>query len=215
MAEFGVERGLIVAKYRSKSMIIEAVQFDPYDAHRLELPMGVKGIAAAGADNWAYAGCIFSVTTIQGQDVHIAPGEWIATEPDGIHHYPIADSVFRAKYDPIENHRERSEGELRRRDKPEISGNDVADEIESEAAITVGLINAMIAIAKVVGRSSFAHPSIKAALGWFRCDADVLAVFGQSPPSGIEGQAEEVEMIGTDETLEGWPCRAGFSGMGN
>lgn len=126
--------------------------------------------------------------------------------------YQVAQDEGQRKYDAWKAQRE---DELRRRDKPEISGNDVADEIESEAAITVGLINAMIAIAKVVGRSSFAHPSIKAALGWFRCDADVLAVFGQSPPSGIEGQAEEVEMIGTDETLEGWPCRAGFSGMGN
>jgi hypothetical protein len=42
------------------------------------------------------------VTTIQGTDVPISPGEWVVTEPDGVHHYPIAPSVFATKYDPIE-----------------------------------------------------------------------------------------------------------------
>lgn len=39
------------------------------------------------------------VTTIQGQRVPVHPGEWIVKERDGEHHYPVADDVFRAKYE--------------------------------------------------------------------------------------------------------------------
>ena len=31
-------------------------------------------------------GCF--VTTVQGQDVEVKPGEWIVQEDDGVHHYP-------------------------------------------------------------------------------------------------------------------------------
>lgn len=39
------------------------------------------------------------VTTIQGQRVPVEPGEWIVQEADGVHYYPIADDVFRLKYE--------------------------------------------------------------------------------------------------------------------
>lgn len=39
------------------------------------------------------------VTTIQGEAVLISYGEWVITEPDGIHHYPCADDVFTRKYE--------------------------------------------------------------------------------------------------------------------
>jgi hypothetical protein len=35
------------------------IRFDPYDTHRLKLPMGVEGIPSPSADNWAYDGCRF------------------------------------------------------------------------------------------------------------------------------------------------------------
>lgn len=31
------------------------------------------------------------VTTMQGRHVAVSVGEWIVDEPDGAHHYPIAD----------------------------------------------------------------------------------------------------------------------------
>ena len=39
------------------------------------------------------------VTTIQGQCVQVEPGEWIVQEADGVHYYPVADDVFRRKYE--------------------------------------------------------------------------------------------------------------------
>lgn len=39
-----------------------------------------------------------SVTTIHGQETSVAPGDWIITEPDGIHHYPCKPDVFAARY---------------------------------------------------------------------------------------------------------------------
>lgn len=42
------------------------------------------------------------VVTAQGQNVYIENGEWIVDEGDGVHHYPIKDEIFRAKYEPVE-----------------------------------------------------------------------------------------------------------------
>jgi len=39
-----------------------------------------------------------TVRTMQDQDVRVEPGEWIVREPDGIHFYPVADEIFKAKY---------------------------------------------------------------------------------------------------------------------
>jgi len=89
-------------KYRSKPTVIEAVQFLPLTDHKLKLPEGVTGIHSPGADNWAYEGCMFYVTTIQGQKVPVSEGEWIIAEPDGIHHYPCAPDVFAARYEPVD-----------------------------------------------------------------------------------------------------------------
>lgn len=41
------------------------------------------------------------VTTMQGQHVLIHVGEWVVTESDGKHHYPIADAEFRRIYEPM------------------------------------------------------------------------------------------------------------------
>lgn len=33
--------------------------------------------------------------------VVVHPGDWIITEPDGSGHYPCADDIFRATYEPV------------------------------------------------------------------------------------------------------------------
>lgn len=43
------------------------------------------------------------VTTIQGREVDISPGEWAIQELDGEHYYPCSDEIFRALYDPLED----------------------------------------------------------------------------------------------------------------
>lgn len=42
------------------------------------------------------------VMTIHEQKVYVVPGDWIAQEPDGVHYYPIKDSVFKAMYEKAE-----------------------------------------------------------------------------------------------------------------
>jgi hypothetical protein len=41
-----------------------------------------------------YGTCI----TIHGQETSVDPGDWIITEPDGIHHYPCKPDVFAKRY---------------------------------------------------------------------------------------------------------------------
>ena len=91
-----------MAKYRRRSTVVEAVQFDPCGEHRLTLPDGVEGVPGACADNWAYSGCTFYVTTIQGVRTPITAGEWVVTESDGVHHYPCAAAEFARLYEPAD-----------------------------------------------------------------------------------------------------------------
>lgn len=74
-------------KYKSIPCIIEATQFLDIN----NPPDGVK----LNALNMHY------VVTVQKQFVPISVGEWVITEADGIHHYPCADAVFRAKYELV------------------------------------------------------------------------------------------------------------------
>lgn len=89
-------------KFRKKPVVIEAVQFDPGGPHKKSLPTGVRGRPSPGADNWNYEGCEFFVVTIHGQEARVVPGDWIATEPDGVHHYPIKPAIFAATYEPVD-----------------------------------------------------------------------------------------------------------------
>lgn len=43
------------------------------------------------------------VITIHGQRAYLDPGDWIITEPDGIHHYPCKPDIFDATYEPYAN----------------------------------------------------------------------------------------------------------------
>ena len=41
------------------------------------------------------------VTTIHGQETEVTIGDWIITEPDGIHFYPCKPDIFKLTYDEI------------------------------------------------------------------------------------------------------------------
>lgn len=83
-------------RYKSKPSEVSAYQLTPAMVQKGNpLPPGV--MRHHSFDNLCF------VTTIQGQNVEVRPGEWIAQEGDGVHHYPIADEVFRRKYEPIES----------------------------------------------------------------------------------------------------------------
>lgn len=78
---------------------IEAEQFLP--PH--QIPKGVMNVYQMGKgteeDPTWYTG---EVWTIQGEKVRVKAGEWIVEEPDMIgRYYPIADEVFRRKYEAV------------------------------------------------------------------------------------------------------------------
>lgn len=83
-----------MAKYKSKQITeIEAEQFLP----PLQIPEGVFNV-------YEIAPNIFSgqVWTIQGERVNVSAGEWIVQEPDNPErYYPIADEVFKRKYELV------------------------------------------------------------------------------------------------------------------
>lgn len=86
-------------KYRKKPVVIEAVQFDPLFAHKLELPDGVIGSNSPGSDNWAYIGCEFWIETLEGK-MKVSAGDWIITGVKG-ERYPCKPDIFAATYEPV------------------------------------------------------------------------------------------------------------------
>jgi len=93
-----------MARYRKRPTArdIEAIQFNPLGAHKLELPFFFLCVPSPGADNWAYLGCKFYVKTIHGHLTPVVIGDWIITEPDGIHHYPCKPDIFEQTYEKVE-----------------------------------------------------------------------------------------------------------------
>lgn len=79
---------------RKPSDPIEAVQFvDP-----AELPHGVS-------EHWSNSGeRYWTVTTMQGENVRVRPGEWIVAERGcgGARHYPVAADEFQRLYEPVQ-----------------------------------------------------------------------------------------------------------------
>lgn len=86
-------------KYRSKPVIVEAVQWNKPGDHPAVCAVEHFNTSARPAA-WEIEG--YSVRGKQGWSC-VNPGDWIITEPDGSGHYPCADSVFRAKYEPVED----------------------------------------------------------------------------------------------------------------
>jgi hypothetical protein len=84
-----------MAKYRAKKInVIEAEQFLPPN----QIPKGVFNVYEIGEGTFTG-----QVWTIQGQRVTVKPGEWIVQESGNPErHYPIADEVFRGKYEEVQ-----------------------------------------------------------------------------------------------------------------
>ena len=78
-------------KFRSKPKIIEAYRLDLSKQH----PPGVL------RDPRMESGLF--VRTIHGDKIGVWDGDWIITEPDGVHHYPCKPDIFNNSYEPIED----------------------------------------------------------------------------------------------------------------
>lgn len=79
----------MMPKYRKKPVVVEAVQWFPF-------------VTIPGVDTSRLGEA--TVTTIQGRQVNISPGEWVITESDGIHHYPCSSEEFSRLYEPVGDH---------------------------------------------------------------------------------------------------------------
>ena len=79
-------------KYRKKPVVVEATQF-------LEPKLAPLGVFVDANEFWADE---FWVVTIHGQKTPVYLGDWIITEPDGVHHYPCKPGIFAATYEPVE-----------------------------------------------------------------------------------------------------------------
>ena len=77
-----------MARYRKRPVVVDAEQFH----HPATAPRGVR----TEEDGRAY------VVTIHGQRAYLTPGDWVITEPDGVHHYPCKPEVFSVTYEPAE-----------------------------------------------------------------------------------------------------------------
>jgi hypothetical protein len=89
-----------MAKYRKRPVIVEAEQWFPdkvvagVDWEPPQHEPSRSGREAFVRPATAY------VVTIHGQRAYLAPGDWVITEPDGVHHYPCKPDVFDKTYEP-------------------------------------------------------------------------------------------------------------------
>jgi hypothetical protein len=75
-----------MAAYRKRPVVVQAVQFDGHD---------LPGV-------FCDEDRVFYVVTIHGQRAYLTIGDWIITEPDGIHYYPCKPDIFHMTYEDAE-----------------------------------------------------------------------------------------------------------------
>jgi hypothetical protein len=83
-----------MSMFRKKPIVVEAFQF-LLDAAGNPVRWGPV-TRAPGVDQ------PFCVVTIHGQETVVVSGDWIITEPDGVHHYPCKPDIFEATYGPVD-----------------------------------------------------------------------------------------------------------------
>lgn len=89
-----------MARYRKRPVVVEAEQWWPGRAVvgvRFDREYSVEDldggrIVCEGAH----------VVTIHGQKAYLAPGDFVITEPDGVHHYPCKPTIFASAYEPVQ-----------------------------------------------------------------------------------------------------------------
>jgi len=86
-----------MTKFIKKPVSIEAYQITK-DLIKHPLPAGLNFVCCEGYTDGTIRSWVGTVTTIHGQETRVILGDWIVTEPDGIHHYPVKPDVFKATY---------------------------------------------------------------------------------------------------------------------
>ena len=93
-----------MAKYRKKPTVVDAEQW----------------FVSSNPETWHPAvtwleerGC-YAVKTIHGEYASLTDGDWIITEPDGVHAYPCKPDIFSATYEEKSMHQEHLAEQLKR-----------------------------------------------------------------------------------------------------
>jgi hypothetical protein len=90
-------------KFRSRPATIEATQWFPGVEHpgvRAEASYATIGGRGGGSQTVRQPDNHY-VTTIHGQKAYLEPGDWVVTEPDGVHHYPVKPDVFEKRWELV------------------------------------------------------------------------------------------------------------------
>lgn len=96
MAQFR-KKPVIVDAYQITRELLESVLFDG-GKYPNGLIMTSNSHHKQRREIYAWFG---EVTTIHGQQTDVIEGDWIITEPDGIHHYPCKPDIFEETYEPV------------------------------------------------------------------------------------------------------------------
>ena len=85
-----------MAKYRRRpnTKEIDAVQWFP----GMEIT-GLDEISAGKGSDGSIWPAYGIVKTIHGQATKVHPGDFVITEPDGVHHYPCKPDIFADTYE--------------------------------------------------------------------------------------------------------------------
>lgn len=83
-------------RFRRKRTEIDAEQWFPG-----KTVVGVTEVVHDPGDGSTVPNGYGHVVTIHGEPALVVPGDWIITEPDGVHHYPCKPDIFAATYDRV------------------------------------------------------------------------------------------------------------------
>ncbi len=89
-----------MAKFRKKPIVVEAEQWWPGRQIR-GVYYGVE-YTTEDLDGERMVMDEPYVITIHGSRHQLKSGDWVITEPDGIHHYPCKPDIFEVTYEPAE-----------------------------------------------------------------------------------------------------------------
>jgi hypothetical protein len=96
MAKFR-KKPIEIEAYQITKELLEGVLFDGKDYPAgLSLQHSSSHKERRGISGWGG-----TVVTIHNQKTDVREGDWIITEPDGIHHYPCKPDIFEMTYEPI------------------------------------------------------------------------------------------------------------------
>lgn len=93
-----IKNPVVIEAYQITRELLEGVLFDdqPY-------PDGIRLSSASTFPGRRRVTAWFGkVTTIHGQETKVVIDDWIVTEPDGKHHYPIKPDIFDEMYSPLD-----------------------------------------------------------------------------------------------------------------